>query len=90
MHLGPNAEQGQRSLVRAGFEGKIDDYWPMILHERWVHPFSSHLISPDRVVVHVGDEVHRRTAAHRDQEHKRGLDHRIRNAEVGYPVLPVL
>lgn len=46
--------------------------------------------SPSQVVVHVRDGVHRRGAAQRDQEHERGLDDHVRDAEVAHAVLPVL
>lgn len=46
--------------------------------------------TPCRVVVHVGDPVHRRAAAEGDEKHERRLDHRVGNAEVYHAVLPVL
>lgn len=46
--------------------------------------------SPDRVVVHVRDEVHRRGAAQCDQEHEGYLNEGVGDAKICHAVLTVL
>lgn len=46
--------------------------------------------TPCWVVVHVGGPIHGRAAADGDEQHERGLDYGVGDAEHRHAVLPIL